>query len=458
MKILLQLHVTSIVAIGILLNVAHANFYTLDQAIIQAQKHDPWLMASVQRQRSLEARSIAAGTLPDPTVNAALTNLPVDSFDFNQENMTQFKLGISQLFPRGETRLLEQQHLERLSQIQPYAREDRKAQVAMTVAHAWLEVYRNKKTIGLIEKDRRLFEHLVDVAQSNYATAIGRTRQQDLIRAQLELTRLDDRLMRLSQQRDIHLAKLGEWLNDLSISFLTDFPLVKEGNQHFIQLLAPQLVGEMAVKDSPAKQDELLAVLVQHPKIKGIDWRIQAFDAGVALAKQSYKPQWGVNASYGYRDQTLVGDDRPDFFSIGMMLDIPLFTVNRQDKTVQSAQAEFAAVKTERLLALRQLKSGYESAEAMYRRLVERKRLFDSRLLKKMDQQAQASLAAYTNDDGDFAEAVRARIATLNARIDALDIDVDRQKSIAQLNYFQAGVVNTPENLTSLHFDRVQQQ
>jgi hypothetical protein len=52
-----------------------------------------------------------------------------------------------------------------------------------------------------------------------------------------------------------------------------------------------------------------------------------------------------------------------------------------------------------------------------------------------MAEQAKAALAAYNNDDGDFAEAVRARIAELNARIESLDIAVARQKTIAQINY-----------------------
>ena len=53
-----------------------------------------------------------------------------------------------------------------------------------------------------------------------------------------------------------------------------------------------------------------------------------------------------------------------------------------------------------------------------------------------MAEQAEASLTAYTNDDGDFAEVVRARIAELNAQIDALNIDVERQKTIVQINYY----------------------
>ena len=50
-------------------------------------------------------------------------------------------------------------------------------------------------------------------------------------------------------------------------------------------------------------------------------------------------------------------------------------------------------------------------------------------------QQAEAALTAYTNDDGDFAEAVRSQIAEVNAKIDALAIAINRQKLIAEANY-----------------------
>ena len=56
-----------------------------------------------------------------------------------------------------------------------------------------------------------------------------------------------------------------------------------------------------------------------------------------------------------------------------------------------------------------------------------------------MREQAEASLNAYTNNDGDFAEVVRARIAELNTRIDALAIDVELVRVAAQLNYYLNG-------------------
>lgn len=419
-------------------NLAHADSYSLENAVTTAQRQDPWVQGSLKRQESLDALSVEAGSLPDPSVSLGVANLPIDTFDFSQEGMTQFKVGVSQMFPRGKTLSLKREKLQKLSEMQPYARADRNAQVAVTVAQLWLDTYRSEQTIYLIEQDRALFEHLVDVAQSSYTTASGRTRQQDLVRAQLELTRLDDRLTRLYQQRDMSLAKLGEWLGDPVITLSEN-----ENSESLIELKAPSLIKE---RDRSTKLRQLSEILSRHPKIKRIDQKINAFDFGVKLAKQSYKPQWGVNASYGYRDQTPMGDDRSDFFSVGVSFDVPLFTGKRQDKKVQSANAELEAVKTERALVLRQLKAGYDSAEAMYLRLVERKFLFDSRLLKEMAEQAEASLSAYTNDDGDFAEVVRARIAELNARIEALHVDIDLQKNIAQLNYFQAGTPSTKES------------
>jgi hypothetical protein len=59
-----------------------------------------------------------------------------------------------------------------------------------------------------------------------------------------------------------------------------------------------------------------------------------------------------------------------------------------------------------------------------------------------MAEQAEASLTAYNNDDGDFAEAVRARIAELNAKIDALGIAVERLQVITHMNYLLAGKTN----------------
>jgi outer membrane protein TolC len=408
---------------------------TLEEAVVMARDQDPWLRGSELRESALMAESTAAGTLPDPVISLGVANLPTDSWDFDQEAMTQFKLGVVQTFPRGDSRDLQRRQLAILGSEHPHQRADRRARLEVDVAHLWLEAFRAREAIRLIEQDRELFEHLVDVAQSSYASALGRTRQQDLVRAQLELTRLEDRLAVLRENREMSLSQLGEWLPaGPALELAAGMPRLELRQQQFFAA-----GGEVP-------PEALASLLGRHPAIRSIDRRIDASRTGVELAEQKYRPQWSVNASYGYREDDPMGDDRADFFSVGVSFDLPLFTSKRQDQQVQSAIARSEALRTERSLALRRMLAAFEAQRTRLRRLDERRALYRDRLLQEMHDQAEASLSAYTNDDGDFSEVVRARIAELNARVETLDIEIDRLQTISQLNYFFAGVADAGED------------
>ena len=96
--------------------------------------------------------------------------------------------------------------------------------------------------------------------------------------------------------------------------------------------------------------------------------------------------------------------------------------------------------------------SQLQSIYAVNQRLLDRQRLYANDILVQIRDQAEVSLTAYTNDDGDFAEVVRARIADLNARIEGLNIDVDLLKSQVQLKYFFPDL----ENISDISFGEKQ--
>ncbi len=130
------------------------------------------------------------------------------------------------------------------------------------------------------------------------------------------------------------------------------------------------------------------------------------------------------------------GQSRADFFSVGVSFDVPLFTKKRQDKEVAASVADTEAVKTEKLLLTKKMLSAVEKEIKQLNRLRERQAIYEQQLLIQTHEQAEASLTAYTNDDGDFAEVVRARIAVLNARIASLQINVEALKTVSRINYF----------------------
>ncbi|TQV73937.1 TolC family protein [Aliikangiella marina] len=401
---------------------------TLTEAIALAQQNDPWLEGSKHRQLALEAQSVAAGVLPDPKVSLSLANLPVDGFDFNQEPMTQVKFGVSQMFPRGETLEIEAQRLRQLSEQFPYLRIARKAQVTERVTHLWLDAHKAKESILLIESNRSLFEQLIDIVQANYASTIGRTRQQDLVRAQLELSRLDDKLIQLEEQFQIAQSQITEWL-------FSNLP--NEPSRQLVFGKNPQIALHPQFKFlRQAKDAELVEYMTLSPQVVAVEKKITASKTNELLAKQSYKPAWGLNASYGFRDDDPNGNSRADFFSLGVSFDIPINTSSRQDNQVVVASSHTAKLKTEKWQLLRQWLAKFKSLNAKLQQLTERKKLFDDTLLPQMYQQAEAYLTAYTNDEGDFAEVVRARIAQLNSQIESLAIEVERQKTIASINYY----------------------
>ncbi|WP_281561033.1 TolC family protein [Thalassomonas sp. RHCl1] len=438
---------------------------SFEQTIKRALANDPWLNASRYQQSALESMSRFSATLPDPKVSVALANLGTDKFDFEQEAMTQLKVGVSQMFPRGDSLQIKQQQLTIQSQQYPLQRRDREAKVTVTVGSLWLDAYLAQESIALIEKNYALFEQLSDVAQASYSSALGKTRQQDIVRAQLELTRLEDRLVQLKQKQLVYQQKLNQWLLayqeglELNQAFLpADLPgsfssgVISLGKQMpELELLRAELLS--AKQQIPAQQ--LARELMAHPTLAVFDKKIQAADQGIKLAKQSYLPQWGVNASYGLRGDDAMGNNRADLFSVGVTFDLPLFTENRQDQLVQAEVFKSEAIKTEKLLLLRQLMSAFYAGQAKLKRLEQRSYLYRDELLPQIHLQAEASLTAYTSDDGDFAEVVRARIAELNAEIDALAIRVGIEKTILELNYLfinavAVGQSHVPANRSSV--------
>lgn len=409
---------------------------TLQQAVAQAIQKDPWLEGSQYRENATISSSIAADTLPDPVVSLGLANVPTDGFAFDQEPMTQIKAGISQMFPRGESLSIRRKQLEELATQHPFMRLDRRAKTQVAVSMKWLDVYLAQQSISLIGKDRSLFEQLSEIAEANYSSAVGKVRQQDIIRAQLELARLEDRLTKLSSQKERASAELLEWLtggdsgafnysvNVASLELPKTLPEIEGIENAYYKILK-------------ANNQQMLAnILISHPLIRAVESRIKSSQTGIELAKQQYKPQWGVNASYAYRADDQLDRSRADFLSIGVSFDLPLFTENKQDKEVSAAVNESEAIKTEKRLVLRGMLAQMQSIFAARQRLLERQTIYRTNILQQSSEQAEAALTAYTNDDGDFAEVVRARIADLNARIDALEIEVELLKTNIQLNYF----------------------
>lgn len=401
-----------------------AGFMSLQATIDRAITNDPWLKLSYSKQRAVEYKSTAVDKLPDPKISLTLANVPTDSWSMSQEGMSQVKVGVSQMFTRGDSLALKAKQFEIQASEFPFLRADRTAKVTSMVSELWLDAYAAQQTIALIKQDWALFEQIAEVAKANYSSALGSARQQDVIRAQLEIIQLEDRLMSQQQKLDANLARLKEWVGFNQINGTATA-------KPFISMNTPD-----SLTQGHYTKKQLVEVIQRHPALKAFDVKERKLRTLTQIEKQAFKPRWGVNASYGHRNAMQNGNDRADLFSVGVSLEVPLFSQNEVEAKVSASVAESEAVKTQKTLVTRQMLAQLEHELANLTRLIQRKELYQNQLLTQVREQAEAYLSAYTNDDGDFAEVVRARIAQLNANIAALNIEVELLKTKARINYY----------------------
>lgn len=410
---------------------------TLKTLIETAQAQDPWIAGSHYRQAREAAFSDGAVGLPAPTVTLGLSNLPTNNFNLNQEPMTQFQLGVQQTLPRGHTVALTRQKFDQKGLVQVHARAARKADIARQVSYLYLEIFRYQQTAALIENDLTLFDQLIENALSQYTTGALGFYQQEVIQAQTQRSRLIDRLNFARQQQDQGYAELSTWLdNGLGNDRL-----------HFEGELAQWFALPAAVLiQNPAMKAQALAdAFTAHPLVRGLDQGVNAADTETVLAAERSKPQWGINARYGRRQDSALGAPRADFLSLGVSFDLPMINKRQQDSQITAAIADREGVKTDRALMLRQIKAGYDLAALNYRHLLVRQQHFKTQLLLQVSEEAAASLAAYTTESGSFSDVLQANMSGLEIKTDALNVDVDLHQSIVDLTYYLAATNSSGE-------------
>lgn len=372
---------------------------------------EPGQLAMRAHAAALGERAVVAGDLPDPTLRIGVNNYPIQSGGFTTEGMTSAGLIYRQTFPAGKTRSLGTTQFESLASEANRNADARGRNVLMVARGAWLESYFWGQSHELIVEARPFFADLATITRSLYA--VGRKNQQDVLRAELELSRIDDRLIEIERQQARARAALGEWIG--------------------IAASRPIATTLPAWDDVPPFND-LRTNLATHPTLMAADAQIAAKDAGVDLADQRSKPQWALDVAYSYRDGSLPsGDPRSDFVTVGVTVGLPFFSKKSVDSTLSAALQERSAAQSTKIQVERELQSRLEAEFARWQDLSRRISLYEERILVQARDHAQATLLAYQSDRGDFADVMRGYIDDLNTRIDFIRLQVERAQSYATL-------------------------
>lgn len=384
---------------------------TLTEVEDQVLVADPGQQALRAKADALFERGVVASQLPDPVLRVAMNNYPVQSGGFSTEGMTSATLGLMQAFPAGNTRSISERRYQWLASEMQESAEARGRNVLAAARQAWLELYYWEQAHTLVSESRPFFDALATIARSLYA--VGRKNQQDVLRAELELSRLDDRLIEIERQRARARAMLGEWIGP-------------EATRPVAQKLP-------AWNQVPALES-MQEVLQQHPLLRAAQAQIDAQAAAVDLAHERSKPSWALDLGYSYRDgYQPTGESRSDFVSIGVTVGLPFFRKKSIDSNLSAALQDKSAAVATRQQTLRGLNSQLAAEYARWNDLARRLEIYQARVLTLSGSNAEASLLAYQSDQGDFANVMRAYVDDLNTRLDHIRLQVERAQSYAVL-------------------------
>lgn len=387
---------------------------SLAEAEALALIHDRRAAAFEAGARARHEQAVAAAQLPDPTLKLGVGNLPVESFDRSDTPMSQLQVGIQQRFPPGRTLALAGQRQERLAAGMSARAEARRREVLRELRQTFLEVYYQSRAERILDETYRLFEDLVDITRAYYGA--GRKSQQDVLRAGVELSLLDDRRERVRTRLETARAELA-------------------------RLVGPEAAQRPLAEDFPEQPALSLPsvmhqALDRHPQLQQVNREIEAGRLEVDAARERYKPGWSLDVTYGERNgREADGSGRSDLLSAMVMVDLPLFTDKRQDRALAARKYEVTAVELERDELRRELRQQLETALAERERLQARLARYRERLLPEAGQHAEASLKAYQSGVSDFTALMRARLIELDARLTALRLRTDLAQTAARLRY-----------------------
>lgn len=372
------------------------------------EANDPSVRAALARARAAEEAAISASSLPDPQASVSVRNLPVDTFSLDREAMTQLHLAVRQSFPRGDTRALRARGQSIQAEEQQAMASGKARKITRDVAIAWHQARFSVAASQELRVLETLLTDLRNAQESNFAAA-GQAALQKIYSTELEVALIKDRLASMLQVRDQAVEGLARFIGRDAYRTPAEPPHVMSGDITGITL------------------DDRLA---HHPMIMAADARETAAGNKVSLAKEAYKPAWGLEIGYGGR-----GGGRADFASAMVTFDLPLWTHKRQDPALRAAKQEQQSTNLSKEALLLDLRQRARSHQADIRSLQKRKSHFEDDILTRAEALADATRNAYAAGDVDFAELIRAEIAVVNSRLQLVQLIRDLGIAHAGLTY-----------------------
>jgi len=292
---------------------------SLDFLIGEALQNNPELRAAAKETEAAGQRVRPAGALEDPMLETGLLNVPIQPWRLNREDMTMKMLGLSQKLPYPGKRALREQVAARDAETLGYGLRETTNRVVRDVKLAYFDLALTGETVRLLQDNRLILEQFLHIAEGRYA--VGQAAQADVLKAQTQLGKMTEELLRMERERPVTEAELVRLLG-------------RRGSAAPLAAQLPQM-GDAAF-DLATLQESALR---ERPQLLGLQSVIDRNTKSLELAHKENKPDFDVRFAYGQRERNQMNLPREDLVSLTVAMNLPVWRADKIEPRIAEAQA-----------------------------------------------------------------------------------------------------------------------
>ncbi len=347
----------------------------LDDVVREAIAHNPAiqrssLMIEAQRHKVPQAKA-----LPDPTLSVGWMGDPIPFKTMANDPSSYRSIGAMQMLPLWGKRGLRGEIAQKDVASAQTESDASVRRVTADVKAAYYEYFYTGKAIDITNRDKALLQQISDVTESRYR--VGKAAQPDVLRSQVELTMLIQRLTMLQQQRNIAQARLNTLMGRAADAPL---PPAEEINRAAL----------------PNSTEVLAAAEKSDPDLAREQINIARSRLMADLAKREYRPDLSVG--YMYEQRT----GMPDMHGVTFSVNIPVFYKQKQQEALKQAQVEAAAGEKSRENRLNELHYELRQMFTMAQTADSLMQLYEKAILPQTQLTLDSSRAGYSVGSVDF--------------------------------------------------------
>jgi len=375
---------------------------TLDDAERMALAVNPEIAVAARRVAVAEAHIPVAGALDDPSVMYRGWGIPLER-PWNY-NAAQNMFSVSETLPGAGKRALRTSVADADVSVAKSQLDEVRLEVRVRVHKAFDDLLRAEDELKFHDQHVDIARQAIEAARIKYA--VGKIPQQDMLKAQVALTRLAEHMIRFDHDADLARARLNTLL----------------GREPGTPL---SVAGEFAVlsalPDAPKLND---LALLSRPDLLAAQQAALRSHKEQSLARKAYVPDFTVSA--GYMLMPSGSNMRNDYMVEGSM-NLPWLNHRKHDAEIAEATAQ-ATEQDAELAAMRNNASG-QIQEA----LVEAKaaqdlaRMYHDELRPQAEATLESSVVAYENNKTDFLD-------LLDSQMTVIDIDLAWIQAVADFD------------------------